>query len=175
MVAELREILQQREDWRTPGCSDLCHRIRAIPVGQFGVQPIEQHHVPSHEQYGLSLGALGASAVEDVRTGPLAVRLLHMLAEVDGVDCKLTPTEFRILSVLALRAGRVVPHATTLAEVWGPEYVPGASGLVNLECHLLRVNVARLRAKLGAARPLLETRPGVGYMLRAEPYTGPAL
>lgn len=173
MAAELRELLQQREEWRGPGCSALCHRVRAIPVGQFGVVSFEQHHAPSHEQYGISIGAMQAVAVEDVLTGPLAVRLLHAQALVDGEPVKLTPTEYRILACLAVRAGRVVPGNAILADVWGPEYA--VSHWYRSELHLLRVNVARLRARLGAARRLLVTRPGFGYMLLAEPYMGPSL
>lgn len=176
MVADIREMLRAREEWRGPGCSDLCRTIKAIEIGQFGVSVIEQHHIPSHESYGLSLGALEAGGVVDVLTGPLAVRLLHALAYLNGEPINLTPTEFRILSTLAQRAGRVVRGEAILRDVWGPGYAPNPKhDRIRGEWHLLRVNVARLRAKLGSARDLLVTRHGVGYMLRAEPYSGPAL
>lgn len=167
------KAVELRDAWKRPGCTDLCHRMRGIIVGQFGTSWIEYHDIAGHEQYGVSLGALQSCVVEDVFTGPLVVRLLTHTVLVDGQEVTVTPKEFRILSTLAVRAGRLVPHDTLLAEAWGAHYVltTGAHD----GWHLIRVNVSRLRARLGAAARLIVTRPGVGYMLLAEPYTGPSL
>jgi len=79
----------------------------------------------------------------------------------DG-ELRLTPTEWRLLEILARDVGRVVPGRQLLREVWGPEH-EGAT-------HYLRQYVAQLRRKLeeepSCPRHLL-TEPGVGYRLVA--------
>lgn len=81
----------------------------------------------------------------------------------DGELLKLTPTEFRILSVLAAKAGRVVTHRQLLVDVWGAEYAE--------HTHYLRVYVGNLRAKLeiDPTQPqYLQTEVGVGYRLATD-------
>jgi two-component system KDP operon response regulator KdpE len=72
----------------------------------------------------------------------------------------LTPTEYRLLSVLARNAGMTLTHDQIAAEVWGPEYV-GAS-------ELIRSMIRNLRHKLGdkgRSPKYILTLPGVGYSL----------
>jgi len=79
---------------------------------------------------------------------------------VESRELKLTSTEYKMLSYISLNAGRVVTPDQLLAKVWGEEYV-GAE-------HLLQVNIARLRKKLGdsAKQPsYILTRPGIGYIM----------
>jgi DNA-binding response OmpR family regulator len=79
---------------------------------------------------------------------------------VNNQDLQLTSTEYKMLSYIALNAGRVVTPDQLLDKVWGEEYVGAA--------HLLQVNIARLRKKLGdnAKSPTyIMTRPGIGYII----------
>jgi two-component system KDP operon response regulator KdpE len=79
---------------------------------------------------------------------------------VDGKRVSLSPTEFRLLSVLARHQGRVLPHAFLLTEVWGPEYVG--------EMDYLRLYVSYLRRKVerDPSKPsLIQSEWGVGYRL----------
>lgn len=95
-----------------------------------------------------------------LEAGPLKVDLARREVTVDGRDVRLTPTEFKLLALLARHAGKVLTHRQILKEVWGPN----AS-----EAHWVRVHMAELRKKVEAdpARPrLLVTEPGVGYRLR---------
>ena len=83
---------------------------------------------------------------------------------VNNQELKLTSTEYKMLSYISLNAGRVVTPDQLLNKVWGEEYV-GAS-------HLLQVNIARLRKKLGddAKKPnYIQTRPGIGYIITKLP------
>jgi two-component system, OmpR family, KDP operon response regulator KdpE len=78
-------------------------------------------------------------------------------------EVRLTPIEYRLLTVLVRHAGKVLTHRQLLQEVWGPGQVE--------QTHYLRVYMANLRRKLEAdpARPrFLRTEPGVGYRLLAE-------
>ena len=86
----------------------------------------------------------------------------------DGPDQRLTPTEWRILDMLARSPGRLVTQRQLLTEVWGPGY--------EKETHYLRLYLAQLRRKLepDPHRPrYLLTEPGTGY--RFVPGPGPAL
>jgi len=79
---------------------------------------------------------------------------------VNNQELKLTSTEYKLLSYICLNAGRVVTPDQLLDKVWGEEYI-GAP-------HLLQVNIARLRKKLGdsAMKPnYILTRPGIGYIM----------
>ena len=92
--------------------------------------------------------------------GPLRIDLSRREVTVDGAEVRLTPTEYRVLALLAQHAGKVLTHRQILKEVWGPHAT---------EAHYVRVQMAELRKKLEAdpARPrLLVTEPGVGYRLR---------
>ena len=79
-------------------------------------------------------------------------------ARLRGARLALTPTEYKLLYHLVRNAGRVLPHGTLLAKVWGREYVD--------EVDYLRVYVRRLRDKLGddPERPrYIRTERGLGY------------
>lgn len=87
-----------------------------------------------------------------------------VLAEADGVahSVRLTPTEFRLLALLATHAGKVLTHRQLLTEVWGPPHAG--------DVQYLRVYAGQLRGKLerDPAQPrFLLTEPGVGYRLAA--------
>jgi DNA-binding response OmpR family regulator len=79
---------------------------------------------------------------------------------LNDAELILTSTEYRILSYISQNAGRVVTPDQLLNKVWGEAYL-GAP-------HLLQVNIARLRKKLGydARNPTyILTRPGIGYIM----------
>lgn len=93
--------------------------------------------------------------------GDLQIDLARREVNVNGRDVHLTPTEFKMLSLLARNAGRVLTHRQIIREVWGPSYAG--------QNHHVRVHMAELRKKIEAdpARPkLIITEPGVGYRLR---------
>jgi two-component system KDP operon response regulator KdpE len=110
------------------------------------------------------LAAVSADTGEAVfEVGSLRVDLARHEVAVDGALVHLTPNEFKLLTVLAKNAGKVLTHRHLLKEIWGP----GAEA----EAHYLRVYMNQLRQKLeaDAARPrYLLTEPGVGYRLAAE-------
>ncbi len=102
----------------------------------------------------------GTAADPVFAVGDLYVDLARREVRVGDREVRLTPTEFKLLALLARHAGKVLTHRQILREVWGP----AAS-----EVHYVRVHMAELRKKLEQepARPrLLMTEPGVGYRLR---------
>lgn len=95
-----------------------------------------------------------------ITLGPLTVDLARRVVTTDGNSVRLTPTEYDLLRVLALHAGRVMTHRQLLREARGPAY--------ESETPLLRVHMVALRQKLGvpAHSPgYIATEPGVGYRL----------
>jgi two-component system KDP operon response regulator KdpE len=79
---------------------------------------------------------------------------------LDGRPINLSPTEYRLLVLLAQHQGRVLPHNFLLREIWGPEYVD--------EFNYLRLYISYLRSKLerNPAQPrLILSEWGVGYRL----------
>lgn len=79
---------------------------------------------------------------------------------VKDAELNLTSTEYKLLTYISQNAGRVITPDQLLIKVWGEDYI-GAP-------HLLQVNIARLRKKLGddAKRPsYILTRPGIGYIM----------
>lgn len=80
---------------------------------------------------------------------------------VDGCRVRLTPTEYEVLRLFVIHAGKVVTHPQLLREVRGPAGVD--------DMHYLRVYISQLRRKLepDPAQPqYLLTEPGVGDRLR---------
>jgi two-component system KDP operon response regulator KdpE len=77
-----------------------------------------------------------------------------------GVEVKLTPREFELLSFLARHAGKVITHKQILAAIWGPAH--GA------DTQYLRVYIGQLRQKIerdpGDPR-IIVTEPGIGYRI----------
>lgn len=75
----------------------------------------------------------------------------------------ITPTEYKIIALLAKNMGKVLTHKQILKEVWGDNY--------SEHSHYVRVHVAQLRHKIEAvpARPkYLITETGVGYRLLSD-------
>ena len=75
----------------------------------------------------------------------------------------LTPTEYRILTLLIQNADKVTTHKHLLTKIWSPKH----AGAV----HYLRVYMAQLRQKLEVDpnHPhLLLTEAGIGYRLKSE-------
>ena len=106
----------------------------------------------------------GAPDEEHLEAGELQIDLARHEVTVRGQQVRLTPTEYRMLVLLARNAGKVLTHRQILTEVWGPSQAA--------QSHYVRVHMAELRKKLelDPARPrILLTEAGVGYRLRDRP------
>jgi two-component system, OmpR family, KDP operon response regulator KdpE len=98
------------------------------------------------------------SAEPVFRTDNLEIDLAARSVRKCGVEVKLTPTEYSLLRLLVVHAGKVITHRQLLTEVWGPNAVG--------QTHYLRVHIAHLRDKLedNAAQPkFIITEPAIGY------------
>lgn len=108
-------------------------------------------------------------SVEQVAlTGCLKVRdltidLAQRIAFINEVNVHLTQIEFKLLSLLAKQAGRVLTYDYLIKNVWGPN--------ADSTTRTLRVNMANIRRKIeeNPAEPqYIFTEIGVGYKLADE-------
>ena len=91
----------------------------------------------------------------------LAIDFSKREIKVNDNPVTLTPTEYNILRILVMHAGKVLTHQQLIMEVWGGNY--------EVNAHLLRVNISNLRRKIESnpVRPRhILTEPGVGYRFK---------
>jgi two-component system KDP operon response regulator KdpE len=102
--------------------------------------------------------SLPPTASSVFRSGDIEVDLANRLVKKNGQEIKLTPTEYALLRLLVVHAGKVLTHRQLLTDVWGPTAVE--------QTHYLRVHIAHLRDKLedDSAQPkFILTEPAIGY------------
>ena len=110
-------------------------------------------------------------AVESQDDG--VVRVADLVLDEDAhevyraeVEVDLSPTEFKLLRYLMLNAGRVVSKAQILDHVWEYDW-NGDAAIVESYISYLRRKVDQIQGADGQpVTPLIQTRRGVGYMLR---------
>lgn len=96
------------------------------------------------------------------RSEALEIDFERRRVTVNGKDVHLTATEYSLLRLLALSAGKVLTHRHILREVWGPNQ--------EKDTHYLRIYVGALRKKIETdptSPALILTEPGVGYRFKA--------
>jgi two-component system KDP operon response regulator KdpE len=102
--------------------------------------------------------SLPPTASSVFRSGDIEVDLATRLVKKNSQEIKLTPTEYALLRLLVVHAGKVLTHRQLLTEVWGPTAVE--------QTHYLRVHIAHLRDKLedDSSQPkFILTEPAIGY------------
>jgi DNA-binding response OmpR family regulator len=162
--------------------TEVCRLLRARPAtASLPIIMLTARTAESDRVSGLDLGA------DDYVTKPFSVRELgarvravlrrkgpprtsamslyrgkHLIADFDAVAVtvngeavRLTRREFELLRCLVEHRNRVLSRDRLLERVWGYEQV--------IETRSVDVHVGRLRAKLGAAGPQIETVVGLGY------------
>lgn len=90
-----------------------------------------------------------------LRFGDLKIDEPRHLATWRGKPVDLTATEFKLLTVLAQRAGRVQSRDALLRDVWEYDSL--------IDTRTVDTHMRRLREKLGPAAKHLDTVRGVGY------------
>jgi two-component system KDP operon response regulator KdpE len=103
----------------------------------------------------------GGETSARVTFGKVEVDLHRRTVQRDGQAVHLTPTEYKLLSVLLANVGRVVTAPQLLREVWGPSNADNG--------HYVRIYMGHLRQKLedDPAQPRhLLTETAVGYRLQ---------
>jgi len=97
---------------------------------------------------------------EVIEVGDLSLDIPRHEALVKGKRIDMTATEFRLLTVLVKRRGRVQSREQLLRDVWEYDSL--------IDTRTVDTHMRRLREKLGAAAKHLDTVRGVGYRFVAE-------
>jgi two-component system KDP operon response regulator KdpE len=88
----------------------------------------------------------------------LAIDFDQRQVTVDGKRVALSPTEFRLLSVLSWHRDWLLPHKFLLREVWGPEYTDDKDTLHS------NINYLRHKIEKDPSVPsLIHSDWGIGY------------
>ncbi|MHB8627215.1 MAG: winged helix-turn-helix domain-containing protein [Aggregatilineales bacterium] len=163
LYAQLREVLSvpiivltgnlQRET-----------KIQALDLGidDYLVKPIDSAELLARIRTILrrTAGSVIGHSNPSIHIGKLYIDVDQRQVTIEDKPVKLTPTEFKLLHVLARNAGRILSHSQLLSAVWGPQY--------GEEKEYLWVHINRLRRKLDddPAHPrYILTEPNVGYHL----------
>lgn len=95
------------------------------------------------------------------QAGDLKIDFERRLVTMAGQVISLTQIEYKIVSILAKQAGRVLTYDYLMKEIWGP-YTDDNN-------QILRVNMAHIRRKIEkdtASPEYIFTEIGVGYRMR---------
>jgi len=103
----------------------------------------------------LSRAQTDDKAKEQLRFGDLLIDLPRHVASWKNKAMDLTATEFKLLTVLAQRSGRVQSRDQLLRDVWEYDSL--------IDTRTVDTHMRRLREKIGPAAKHLDTVRGVGY------------
>ena len=101
-----------------------------------------------------------AQACDRFVCGGLTIDFFKRRIYVDGEEAHLTQNEYKIVTLLAKYAGRVLTYDFIIQHVWGPH--------AQRDNQILRVNMANIRRKLEknpASPAYISTEIGVGYRM----------
>jgi DNA-binding response OmpR family regulator len=98
---------------------------------------------------------VAAAKQDEITLKELSLDIPRHQAMVKGRPIDLTATEFRLLTVLAQRRGRVQSREQLLQDVWEYDNL--------IDTRTVDTHMRRLREKLGTAAKYLDTVRGVGY------------
>lgn len=105
----------------------------------------------------------GGNAPDVFQHGALSIDFFKRRVTVGDQEAHLTQNEYKIVTLLARNAGRVLTYDYMIGQVWGP----------NAQCdnQILRVNMANIRRKIEtnpATPEHIITEIGVGYRMAEE-------
>jgi two-component system phosphate regulon response regulator PhoB len=103
----------------------------------------------------LRRGQIQENKTDQFKLGDLLIDIPRHLVMVQGRKVDLTATEFKLLTLLAQRRGRVQSREQLLQDVWEYDSL--------IDTRTVDTHMRRLREKLGKAAKYLDTVRGVGY------------
>jgi DNA-binding response OmpR family regulator len=132
-------------------------RVLGLELGadDYITKPFSQRELVLRVKKILNRGPAAPEAQDTLRFGELLIDVPRHVVSYRGRAIDLTATEFKLLTVLAQRRGRVQSREQLLRDVW--EY----NNLV--DTRTVDTHMRRLREKLGPASKHLDTVRGVGY------------
>jgi len=135
-------------------------RIRGLELGadDYVTKPFSPRELVLRVNAILRRGKGEAVEEKKLSIGTITLDSARHQVDVGGKPVRLTSVEFKLLSMLMRRQGRVQERDRLLNEVWGYESV--------IDTRTVDTHVRRLRKKLGKAADAIETVRGFGYRIR---------
>jgi two-component system phosphate regulon response regulator PhoB len=137
-------------------------RIKGLEMGadDYVVKPFSPEELLLRVKAVLRrLGTPGIAAADNLEFGPLTIDRVGHTVTVSAQEIRLTATEYKLLLVLAERAGRVQSRGQLLQAVWQAN--------PDIQTRTVDMHIKRMRSKLGPdCETLIETVRGFGYRLR---------
>ena len=132
-------------------------RVLGLELGadDYVTKPFSPRELVLRVRKILQRGKASEDKRETMRFGDLLLDVPKHLAAWRGRPFELTATEFKLLIVLAQRAGRVQTRDALLRDVWEYDTL--------IDTRTVDTHMRRLREKLGPAAKHLDTVRGVGY------------
>ena len=135
-------------------------RIRGLELGadDYLTKPF------SPQELVLRVGAIlrrvgnAGESPDILQNGPLRIDRSAHRVTVNDNEVELTPTEYKLLLILAERRGRLQARAHLLESVW--------DAAPDIQTRTVDMHIQRLRTKLHPAGDLIETVRGFGYRLK---------
>ncbi len=140
--------------------SDEVDRIVGLELGadDYVTKPFSPREIVLRVQSVLRRSEPVAVSVDELGVGPVKVDRIRHEVLIDGNPAEFTATEFKLLTVLMERRGRLQSREVLLNDVWGYESV--------IDTRTVDTHIRRLREKLGpVAAELIETVRGFGYRM----------
>ena len=137
-------------------------RIVGLELGadDYITKPFSPRELVLRVKSVLRRGNSPAEQSDQIKIGSITVDRARHQVRVKGRLIELTATEFKLLSLLIERRGRVQNRDKLLNDVWGYESV--------IDTRTVDTHVRRLREKLGGASDCIETVRGFGYRIAEE-------
>ncbi len=136
-------------------------KVRALDLGadDYLTKPFGIEELLARIRVALRHSTLSSTVQQSVITaGAVEIDLVKHIVTRDGVEIKLTATEFKVLAYLASHADRVLTHQAILNHVW--DYADSD------RVEYLRVYIGQIRKKIetNPEEPeIIITESGVGY------------
>ena len=139
------------------GVRDEADRVMGLELGadDYMVKPFSPRELLLRIKKILSRGEPGEKPRDQMRFGDLLIDVPRHLASWKNRPFELTATEFKLLTTLAQRSGRVQSRDQLLRDVWEYDSL--------IDTRTVDTHMRRLREKLGPAAKHLDTVRGVGY------------
>ncbi len=137
-------------------------RVLGLELGadDYVTKPFSPRELVLRVKSLLRRGQLTEEKKERIVLGELCIDVPRHRVTVRGQPVALTATEFKLITVLAQRRGRVQSREQLLRDVWNYDHL--------IDTRTVDTHMRRLREKLGSAEKYLDTVRGVGYRFVAE-------
>lgn len=136
-------------------------RIVGLELGadDYVTKPFSPREITLRVQAVLRRSESAPESEEVLSLGPIRLDRIRHEVQIHGELRDFTATEYKLLSVLMERRGRLQSREVLLNDVWGYES--------SIDTRTVDTHVRRLREKLGDAAELIETVRGFGYRMVA--------